>query len=159
MDYTPREIIASLRAEMVDRVLKSNTMWLCTSCYLCTVRCPAGIKITDFMYELKRLAIEYGLGEHQGAAILAKTFVELVNKYGRIPEMKLMATYGMKTSKTKPGKLLSQAMLGLKLFRRGRLPLGVETIKGVEDLHKIDRWLVSKKMEPNLVERSKGGEK
>ena len=46
---------------MIDRVVKSNTIWLCTSCYYCTVRCPAGIKITDLMYELKRMAIKYDL--------------------------------------------------------------------------------------------------
>ncbi len=61
MDYGPREVIAAFRAGMLDRVVKSNTIWLCTSCYYCTVRCPAGIKITDLMYELKRLAIKYDL--------------------------------------------------------------------------------------------------
>ena len=59
MDYGPREVIAAFRAGILDRVVKSNTIWLCTSCYSCTVRCPAGIKVTDIMYELKRLAIKY----------------------------------------------------------------------------------------------------
>ena len=31
MEYGPREIIAALRAGMLDRVLKSNTVWLCAS--------------------------------------------------------------------------------------------------------------------------------
>ena len=65
MDYTPREIIAAFRAGQLDKVLKSNTIWLCTSCYSCTVRCPAGIKLTDIMYELKRLAIKYDSWPHE----------------------------------------------------------------------------------------------
>lgn len=161
MDYTPREIIASLRAGMLDKVLKSNTMWLCTSCYLCTVRCPAGIKFTDFMFELKRLAIEYGLETHQGTPVLAKTFVELATKHGRIPEAKLIAKYKMQTGMTKPWKLLSFAMLGLSLYRRGRLPLGTETIKGLGDLHKLDRWTDTKKVQWDLIQRLqrlRGGE-
>ena len=36
---------------------RSRTIWLCASCYACTTRCPAGIKITDIIYALKRLAM------------------------------------------------------------------------------------------------------
>lgn len=50
MDYTPRQIIAALRAGELDKVLRSNTPWLCASCYYCTVRCPAGIQFTEFLY-------------------------------------------------------------------------------------------------------------
>ena len=72
MEYGPREIIAALRAGMLDRVLTSNTVWLCVSCYSCTVRCPAGIPFTDVMYELKRLEAEKGLGKDTAAARMAK---------------------------------------------------------------------------------------
>ena len=65
MDYGPREVIGAFRAGMIDKVVKSNTIWLCTSCYYCTVRCPAGIKITDLMYELKRLGMKYDLAAEQ----------------------------------------------------------------------------------------------
>lgn len=37
MDYGPRESIAAFRAGQIDRVVMSNTLWLCTSCYACTV--------------------------------------------------------------------------------------------------------------------------
>ncbi len=47
MDHTPRELIAMARAGMRKEVLSSNSMWLCLSCYLCTVRCPRGIESTD----------------------------------------------------------------------------------------------------------------
>jgi len=141
MDYTPREIIASLRAGMLDKVLKSNTMWLCTSCYLCTVRCPAGIKFTDFMYELKRLALKYGLGVNHNTAVLSKAFVELVSKHGRIPEVKLMSTFKMKSGLA---GLFKALLLGMKLREKGRLPREVETIKGIDDLHKLDAFLESK---------------
>ena len=37
MDYTPREIIAMARMGFKEEVLKSYTIWLCASCYACTV--------------------------------------------------------------------------------------------------------------------------
>lgn len=58
MNYAPREIIPAFRAGLLERVLRSNTIRLSASCYSCTVRCRSGIKLTDIMYELKRLAIE-----------------------------------------------------------------------------------------------------
>jgi len=135
MDYTPREIIAAFRAGMLDRVLKSNTVWMCASCYSCTVRCPAGIKLTDVMYELKRLGIDYGLyPKGARAPILSKEFVRIVDKRGRNDELRLLRNFYMKTN---PLGLLKMAPLGLKLLKRGRLAFRPSTIKKHDDLAKI----------------------
>ena len=45
MDYTPRQIIAMIRAGFRSEVLSSYTTWLCASCYACAVECPKEIKI------------------------------------------------------------------------------------------------------------------
>jgi len=135
MDFTPREIIAAFRAGMLDRVLKSNTVWMCASCYYCTVRCPAGIKLTDIMYELKRLGIEYGLYPKGATApVLSKTFVKMVDKYGRSPEVELLSRF---TLATNPFKMLGMAPMGAKMFLRGRLGIFPKRIKGQKDLEKI----------------------
>ena len=36
-----------IRAGYREDVMKSDTIWLCASCYLCAARCPKDIKITD----------------------------------------------------------------------------------------------------------------
>ena len=71
-----REIIAALRAGMLDRVLNSNTVWLCTSCYSCYVRCPAGIPYTDVMYELmsQTTAPSWGAQIARGATTVWETW-------------------------------------------------------------------------------------
>lgn len=134
MDYSPREIIAALRAGMLDRVLKSNTVWLCTSCYFCTVRCPSGIKITDMMYELKRLGEEFGLVQKGAIApIVSKAFVNMVDNYGRVHETMLLMNVLMKT---KPWALLKMMPQGMKFMARGRLPLLPHRIKGISEMNK-----------------------
>ncbi|HZP02835.1 MAG TPA: 4Fe-4S dicluster domain-containing protein, partial [Terriglobia bacterium] len=40
MDYTPRRLIHMAREGFKRDVLQSFTIWLCTSCYSCTVECP-----------------------------------------------------------------------------------------------------------------------
>ena len=134
MEYGPREIIAALRAGMLDRVLTSNTVWLCVSCYSCTVRCPAGIPFTDVMYELKRLGVEKGLSKETRATAMAKAFVDTVDQHGRNVETKLLRKYYLATN---PLKALAQIPLAIKLFLRGRLEIFPRKIKGLDGLHKM----------------------
>lgn len=135
MDYAPRQIIAALRAGDLARALSSNTVWMCASCYSCTVRCPSGIMFTDVMYELKRLSERYGLTPKKTwTPSLAKTFVDFANRYGRNYEtglvIRLLARY-------RPSALLSMAPMALALFRRGRLSLLPRKIQGRDQLSRI----------------------
>ena len=57
MDNPPRKLFAMARAGLRDSVLASESLWLCTSCYMCTLRCPKQIAVTDIIYALKRLAM------------------------------------------------------------------------------------------------------
>lgn len=134
MDYTPREVIAALRAGMLDRVLKSNTIWLCTSCYSCTVRCPSGVKITDMMYELKRLAVEFKLADKkEKAPVVSELFVDIVDKNGRISEVSLVSRFILRTN---PFAFLGMMPRAMKLLRRGRMPLIPHKIKGIKELER-----------------------
>ncbi len=47
MEFTPRRMILAVRANMIDDVLKSGAQWLCSSCFICTFRCPSQVPITD----------------------------------------------------------------------------------------------------------------
>jgi len=134
MEYSPREIIAALRAGMLDRVLNSNTVWMCVSCYACTVRCPAGIPFADVMYELKRLEVERGLSRDVPSAVLSQAFVEVVDAHGRSAESKLLRKFYLRTN---PFKALGLLPLAWKLFRRGRLELLPHTIRGISGLRKM----------------------
>jgi heterodisulfide reductase subunit C len=137
MDYTPREIFAAFRAGMLDRVVQSKSVWMCASCYQCTVRCPAGIKITDVMYELKRLGTQYGMyPKDVTVPALSETFVATVDRYGRQAEFEMMRKFYFRTGIFKAIKNLG---LALKMRSRGRLALGGKKIKGRDDLLKIGK--------------------
>jgi len=135
MDYTPRKIIAMVRAGFKEEVLTNLTVWLCASCYQCTVECPKGIKITDVMYALKREAIVNKIyPKNFPVPILAKTFYNRVRRAGRVNETTLLINYYMRFNLV---KMLSYATLGLKLFLNRRLSLfekGMENKKGFKEL-------------------------
>jgi len=137
MDYSPREIFAALRAGMLDRVLFSNTAWMCTSCYICTVRCPQQIKITDIMYELKRLGIKYGYtSPSTRSAAMARIFINITNRLGRNNESELMMRFYMAG---RWGDAIKNAWRGAKMFFKGRLPMpiGGREVAGLSEMRKI----------------------
>ena len=61
MDLNPRRILHMLRLGLGERVLKSQAIWLCTSCYTCTERCPREIEIGQTMIGLRSMVVEQGL--------------------------------------------------------------------------------------------------
>ena len=46
MVYPPSRMIAFLRAERFNKVLDTDTVWMCVSCYACTTVCPSQIPLT-----------------------------------------------------------------------------------------------------------------
>ncbi|MCJ7713930.1 hypothetical protein MUO66_05680, partial [Candidatus Bathyarchaeota archaeon] len=41
--------------------LKSETLWLCASCFTCTDRCPQNIEVASIIRVLRNLAAEQGI--------------------------------------------------------------------------------------------------
>jgi len=135
MEYSPRRIIAMVRAGMRKEVLSSDSMWYCASCYLCTERCPRGVPVTELMYSLRQLALRSGFRYGPTAEpIMNRIFVDLVNQNGRVHEVSLMLRYYLQS---KPLAILKMAPIGLKMFLRGRMPLRPDAIKGKEQLNAI----------------------
>ena len=135
MDHSPREMLALFRAGAIETLLRSRSIWLCASCYQCTVRCPAGIRITDLLYALKRTAMEKGvLPKRYPVYVLSEIFTSMVRRYGRNHEAALLVRYYLRT---KPGRLLSGLGEGFALWSHGRLPARARRIEGIDGLRRI----------------------
>ena len=137
MDYSPRKIIAMVRSGFEEEVLTSTTIWLCASCYQCTVDCPKQIRITDIMYALKQKAIARHLYPAKfPVPIMAEEFYKNVAKNGRNSEGTLMINMARRTSIF---NLFKYTRLGMKLFTTGRMALREEGIKNKEQLRALLR--------------------
>src|ERR1700739_124608 len=85
MDFSPRQVMALGRADFKNEGLRSNSIWLCASCYGCTVECPRQIRVTDILYALKQRATKEQVSpRHMPIPILAKEFARMVLSKGRI---------------------------------------------------------------------------
>jgi len=43
-----------------DKVLSSETLWLCASCFTCTDRCPQDVEVANVIRVLRNLAAQQG---------------------------------------------------------------------------------------------------
>ncbi|MEW5828028.1 MAG: 4Fe-4S dicluster domain-containing protein [Chloroflexota bacterium] len=134
MDHTPRQLFAMLRAGMREAALKSNTPWICVSCYHCVVRCPQNVHIADVMYTLKGMAIEARLFQDSTAPDFSKTFVDMVEEYGRGFEFGLATRHYLKHF---PLRLPSMAPMGLGLLSKQRMAITPKRIKNIKQLKAI----------------------
>ena len=58
--YRPRTLIHMAQLGLRDRVLKSDTLWLCAACFTCTDRCPQDVEVASVIRVLRNLAAEQG---------------------------------------------------------------------------------------------------
>ncbi|MBF0177139.1 MAG: 4Fe-4S dicluster domain-containing protein [Magnetococcales bacterium] len=90
-EFGPRQIFQMVRAGKEEEVLKSSSMWMCTSCYNCIVRCPRGLPITHIVHGLARYAIEKSrVDPNQTTQRFAtRVFWSNIVKTGRVGEAEL----------------------------------------------------------------------
>jgi Fe-S oxidoreductase len=91
MDHTPRGLFALIRAGERDEVLRSNTPWMCLSCYHCVVRCPQEIAITDVMYAIKVIAEKEHTYPNNVGPGFSGVFIGQARRFGRSWELGLTA--------------------------------------------------------------------
>ncbi len=135
MDSSPRKLIALIREGFGKEVLSSFTIWLCSSCYSCTVSCPQEIPITEIMYALKRMALEEKTYPRRfPVPVLAREFYRMVFKEGRNTEALLVLRL---LAKTNILKTFSYLPMGLNLMLTRRLSLKKEKISRPSQLRKF----------------------
>lgn len=134
MDHTPRQLFSMLHAGLAREVLSSNTPWFCVSCYYCTVRCPRQIPITEIMYTLKELAVKHDLIKMTDAYDFSKTFVRLVEKYGRSFDFGLALRYHLTHNSMNQA---SWGTLTVRMYKKERMVTGPSRINDIGGLARI----------------------
>jgi len=142
-EHPPQEIFMMIRAGKRDEVLKSESMWMCTSCYNCVVRCPRELPITHIMHGLASYAHRLGIAPKQNPTRrFAQIFWNNIAKSGRVNELELsVRLYFMDGILSGIKKGLEMLPVGLGMLKTGRLdPMGLfahKGIKGKSDLQKM----------------------
>lgn len=131
-DIPVSQIMRNLQANQRETILSCRSLWLCASCESCTTRCPNDIDVARIMDVLRHMARREGYAPEPQVKTFWDTFLQSVERHGRVFEVGLMASYATKT-----GRVLTDVDLGLKLFPRGKLGFKAHDIVGKDEVKKI----------------------
>lgn len=140
MDLLPNQVLRHIQYGHREKVLGSKTIWICASCYTCSVRCPNNIDITHIMDTLRHKAIQSGvvLGE-KDIPVFHSVFLDEIKSRGRIHELSLLLKFKLKTK-----DFLKDAGLGWKMFRLGKIKLLPSTFRGGKEVKEMFNSLQKK---------------
>ena len=116
--HTPRRVIRFLQLEDHESACRSSFAWLCAACRACTVRCPRGVDVAGVMEYVRREAGRLGCAA-PGADAFYRDFLGVIEKEGRAREFRLGVKSVLRRLPLHP---LEDALLFLRLWRRGKLP-------------------------------------
>ena len=120
-NYRPRSLIHMAQLGLRDRVLNSDTLWLCAACFTCTDRCPQDVEVAAVIRVFRNLAAEKGcipqVFKDQAASLLESDYAY------KIPELRIK-------------KRESQ---GLPPLPKGNPENVRKTLKGVKFIERIQK--------------------
>ncbi|MGI9310121.1 MAG: 4Fe-4S dicluster domain-containing protein [bacterium] len=121
--HPPQELFMMIRAGQREQVLGSDSMWMCTSCYNCVVRCPRGLPITHIMHGLANYANRLGLAPKMNPTRrFSKLFWDNIAATGRVNETRLsLRLYFMDGFVAGVKRAFEMRGVGLGMLRTGRL--------------------------------------
>ena len=133
MDILPNQMLRRIQYGHREKVLTSKTIWICASCYTCSVRCPNDIDIARVMDALRSLAIRSGAepGE-KDIPLFHSVFLDSIKSKGRIHELSLIVQLKSKTK-----DFLKDAGLGLRMFRKGKIKLLPSRFGGGKEIQEL----------------------
>ena len=89
-EHSPQKLFMMIRAGQREAVLRSDAMWMCTSCYNCVVRCPRKLPITTIIHGVAAYAHRLGFAPKiQPTRDFSLQFWANCTRTGRVNELKL----------------------------------------------------------------------
>ena len=135
MDITPNRVIRMVQIGLKDKLLKSQTIWICAFCSTCTVRCPRGVDPSRIMETLRIMAGREGTvlqGRGKNVHIFNDKFLGSVKKFGRMFEFGTMVGFNLRC-----GKPFKDGNTGLGMLRRGKLKFFPEKPRKKDEINRI----------------------
>lgn len=137
MDLPPSMVLRLLQTELPandDKILRSNSIWLCVTCEMCLSRCPMEIDIPSMMDWLRQRSRKEKKVNVKARNIIAfhKSFLNSIRFTGRLYELGLIIDY-----KRQSLNLTQDISLAPKMITRGKLHIFPEIIRGKGHIARI----------------------
>jgi heterodisulfide reductase subunit C len=133
MDLKPHEMMRLLQLDCGERLLSSESIWMCLTCETCSTRCPNLFDPAAVIDALRETALKENRGcAPRKIAAFHTAFLNQIRTNGRIFEFGLAASY-----KLRSGALLSDVDSVPGMLVRGKLALAPRRIRAIRDIRRI----------------------
>ena len=144
MDVKPHQVIRHVQMGWREELLASSTIWVCLSCEMCSTYCPNEVAVATVVNHLRNIAAHSSIQpKERHLAVFHQTFLEELLKYGRVNELWLMNSFNRKPKilkeKLQAGTLREEVLLGLELWRKGKLQLIPRRSKAIKEIKEVYR--------------------
>ncbi|MBN2056438.1 4Fe-4S dicluster domain-containing protein [bacterium] len=127
MDYSPNQIIRFVQLGMVEKALRSKTIWLCAGCLTCSTRCPQEFDLAKLMDALREVALAHGIKPSDSDVYkFHKAFLKQIEQNGRAFEFGLIRDYKLSTF-----HLFQDVDIAPSMFLKGKISLRPHRIKNL----------------------------
>ncbi len=118
-DYTPTQLIHAVQLGLRDQVLRSKTIWLCSSCQICTTRCPQDVDVAGVINAVRIIAQRAQVSPSVSSVpTFFRKSVSNIALFGRMYELGLMADF-----KVSSRRFSEDLGLGSRMLRKGKFSL------------------------------------
>jgi len=122
-------------------VLRSEGIWLCLSCEMCSARCPQEVEIPKVMDFLRSEALRLNLSHPKSRDILAfhRAFLDSIEHTGRLYEVGLVADYKLRSR-----RFLKDVALAPRMYLKGKLGLFPHLIRNRRGMKQLFKQTIGK---------------
>lgn len=96
-NFSPRILVEST-ALGLDELFANEAIWMCSTCSLCTSRCPNEVQFPEFISDVRKEAIKQGIPMAQSHKNIFEIMSKMMVQKGRKPD--LLATWDTKGLQT-----------------------------------------------------------
>jgi len=142
MDIKPHQVIHYVQLGWREELLKSSTIWICLSCEMCTTYCPNEVDVAEIINHLRNMVAHSSITpKEKSLAVFHQTFLEVLQKSGRVNEFRLMNAYYLKPDilheRIKNKTFKEDLLLGITMLRKGRLKLFTPKSRAIKEIKRV----------------------
>ncbi len=142
-DVKPHEVVRLAQIGARQELLTSHFIWECTSCGMCRARCPQDVDLPSAIDALRRLSWQENLVSEPAVTTFNVTFLDNVERLGRVHEFALMASFKLKTRRFLRDMSKLPAML-----RKGKLPFLPQMLAGSDERRRLFHKILYREEKP-----------
>jgi heterodisulfide reductase subunit C len=133
MALRTHQLVRLVQLDRRERLVESDSIWLCVGCETCTTRCPNGFDPAAVIDALRELVLrEEPSRVPRRIGAFHSAFLDQIHSHGRLFELGLVVSF-----KLRSGALFDDVGSVPGLLRRGKLGFVPKRIDGIDEVRRI----------------------